>query len=215
VNILWTRKDNIVKYTAFCGERDGDCLAYLKRFTTYISWLNIVYKLQSVEGSGSPILYIYIGRAVAEGWKWPRFVGRWPSFDVTIHIAVWSKSSAVFALMHAGRWLMTWKIGEDVRISLWSCATILSENLGLQLGSAKFIPRYLAVEQTENQQNICTATPPPPPPQQAEADKNLMKLTVTSDEMWVCMMSKWSSNHYNGNKNHPKDWKSLLFSLTV
>jgi len=64
------KKDNITKYTAFCGDKKGVCAACLKIFSNCIWYLLTKYMkcLGGVGGIGTPILYI---RGLLE--KYPTF----------------------------------------------------------------------------------------------------------------------------------------------
>jgi hypothetical protein len=63
VNNTGTKKDSIMKQRAF-EEKNGECAACLKySVLTFVE--KIVYKMQHLEGSGTPVLYI--GRTVFKG----------------------------------------------------------------------------------------------------------------------------------------------------
>jgi len=57
VNILWTKKGNIGKYTTFCGGINEDGERKSKKIIKYICWLNI-YKKCILGSSGTSVLYI-------------------------------------------------------------------------------------------------------------------------------------------------------------
>jgi len=90
-------------------------------------------------------------------YKWVRVVCRLPSFCVSLHMTNWwKKTNAVIALVHADWWLTMWEMAEYVEMFVWSCFTVLIENSGMWLVSAKFIPQLLVVEEKEYQTFVQT-----------------------------------------------------------
>jgi len=63
VNNTGTKKGSIMKFTAF-EEKNGECAACLKYSVLIVVEKNI-YKMQHLEGSGMPVLYI--GHTVLKG----------------------------------------------------------------------------------------------------------------------------------------------------
>ena len=63
MNNTGTKKGSIMKQTAF-EEKNGECTACLKYSVLIVVEKNI-YKMQHLEGSGTPVLYI--GRTVLKG----------------------------------------------------------------------------------------------------------------------------------------------------
>jgi len=57
VNILWTKKGNIRKYTTFYGgmNEDGERKSKKKELNIFIDW---IYKKRIPGTSGKPVLYI-------------------------------------------------------------------------------------------------------------------------------------------------------------
>ena len=60
MNILWNKKDNFMKHTEFCGERNWVSVARLKKFST----CTCIHKILSL--GGSSICILYTGQPVAE-----------------------------------------------------------------------------------------------------------------------------------------------------
>jgi hypothetical protein len=75
------------------------------------------------------------------------------------------------------------------------CQKILTEDLQMTRVTAKFVPRFLTVEQKDDHVSVCTDLR-----DRAQNDPKFMSLVITGDEFWVYgydpetkqMSSQWS-----------------------
>jgi hypothetical protein len=70
-------------------------------------------------------------------------------------------------------------VSEEVGISIGSCHTVLTKDLGMHQVSAKFVPRLLTDDKKLQQFSICANL------LQRAYDKISLKNVITNDEMWV------------------------------
>jgi hypothetical protein len=86
------------------------------------------------------------------------------------------------------------EVAEEVGISTGSSHTILTEDLGMHLFSAKFVPRFLTDNRKLRRFSICENLL-----QRANEDENLLKNVITGDETWVYgydVETKQQSSHW-------------------
>jgi hypothetical protein len=72
------------------------------------------------------------------------------------------------------------QLSEESEMSLGSVHAVLTEDLSMRRVAAKFVPRLLTEEQTENRLNICLDLQA-----RIKTDPNFLSRVVTCDETWV------------------------------
>ena len=88
--------------------------------------------------------------------------------------------ACVREIIHADRRLTIREVAEDVGVAFGTCQKILTEDLQMRRVSAKFVPRLLTAEQTDDRVSICTDLR-----ERAQNDPNFMSSLITGDESWV------------------------------
>jgi len=87
-------------------------------------------------------------------------------------------------------------IAEEVGAGYGTCQRVLTEELGMHRVAAKFMPRILTADQTQQRVNFCTELR-----QLASDDEPFLSRVITGDESWVC-------GYDSETKRQPSQWKS-------
>ncbi|XP_011859020.1 PREDICTED: putative uncharacterized protein FLJ37770 [Vollenhovia emeryi] len=72
------------------------------------------------------------------------------------------------------------EVAEDLNISIGSCHSIFTNDLGMRRIAAKFVPKLLTFDQKQHRINIATELL-----DSVRDDPNLLQRVITGDESWV------------------------------
>ena len=67
-----------------------------------------------------------------------------------------------------------------MKVGYGTCQRVLTEELGMQLVAAKFVPRILTADKKQQRVNVCTELR-----QFASNDETVLSRVITGDESWV------------------------------
>ncbi|VEN48079.1 unnamed protein product [Callosobruchus maculatus] len=80
----------------------------------------------------------------------------------------------------ANRRITVREVAEDLNISIGSCHSILTNDLGMSRIAAKFVPKLLNFDQKQHRVNIAHEML-----ESVRDDPNVLQRVITGDELWV------------------------------
>lgn len=118
----------------------------------------------------------------------------------------------------ANRRITVREVAEDLNISIGSCHSILTNDLGMRRVAAKFVPKLLNVDQKQHRINIAKELL-----DSVRDDPNLLQRVITGDESWVygydvetkAQSSQWKLPHEPRPKKARQVRSNVKVLLTV
>ncbi|XP_011860288.1 PREDICTED: putative uncharacterized protein FLJ37770 [Vollenhovia emeryi] len=118
----------------------------------------------------------------------------------------------------ANRRITVREVAEDLNISIGSCHSIFTNDLGMRRVAAKFVPKLLTFDQKQNRINIATELL-----DSDRDDPNLLQRVITGDELWVhgydvetkAQSSQWKLPHEPRPKKARQVRSNVKVLLTV
>lgn len=118
----------------------------------------------------------------------------------------------------ADRRITVREVAEDLDISIGSCHSIITNDLGMRRVAAKFVPKLLNFDQKQHRINIAKELL-----DSVRDDPNLLQRVITGDESWVCgydvetkaQSSQWKLPHEPRPKKARQVRSNVKVLLTV
>ncbi|XP_011859147.1 PREDICTED: putative uncharacterized protein FLJ37770 [Vollenhovia emeryi] len=118
----------------------------------------------------------------------------------------------------ANRRITVREVAKDLNISISSCHSIFTNDLGMRRVAAKFVPKLLTIDQKQHRINIATELL-----DSVRDDQNLLQRVITGDESWVygydvetkAQSSQWKLPHEPRPKKARQVRSNVKVLLTV
>ena len=81
---------------------------------------------------------------------------------------------------NTNRRIIVREVAEDLNITIGSCHSIFTNNLGIRQVAAKFVPKLLNFDQKQDRMNIAKELL-----NSVRNDPNLFQRVITGDESWI------------------------------
>ncbi|XP_068620627.1 histone-lysine N-methyltransferase SETMAR-like [Battus philenor] len=128
------------------------------------------------------------------------------------------KNDEVKKMVLANRRITVRGNAEDLNISIGTCYSILSDNLGMRRFAAKIVPKLLNFDQKQHRMNIANEML-----ESVRDDPNLLQRVITGDESWVygydvetkAQSSQWKLPHEQRLKKALQVRSTVKVLLTV
>ncbi|CAK1582761.1 unnamed protein product [Parnassius mnemosyne] len=112
-------------------------------------------------------------------------------------------------ILLANRRITVREVAEDLHISIGSCHSIVSNDLGMSRVAAKVVPKLLNFDQKQIRVNIAQEML-----DSVRDDSNVLQRAISDDESWILFMTwKPKLNHPNGSCRMSQDRKSAPNSV--